>query len=156
MKALVGAFNQENALVGAFSVIVQPVVEPMDRFTALLITLRSGSVSPDIHSPTAGLHISPLSWPHKQHSGKHQTALVALISVTLDIAAASRTAVCHLRNSAAQYTTLLATHFMLQSLDHRHTTFWTILYKFVKESFALKCRDDPRRKFADLVLGAQV
>ena len=35
MKALVGAFNQEKALVGAFSVIVQPVVEPMDPFTAL-------------------------------------------------------------------------------------------------------------------------
>ena len=34
MKALVGAFNQEKAIVGAFSVIVQPVVEPMDRFTA--------------------------------------------------------------------------------------------------------------------------
>ena len=37
MKALVGAFNQEKALVGAFSVNVQPVVEPMDRFTALII-----------------------------------------------------------------------------------------------------------------------
>ena len=36
MKAVVAAFNQEKALVGAFSVIVQPVVEPMDRFTALL------------------------------------------------------------------------------------------------------------------------
>ena len=36
MKALVGAFNQEKALV-AFSVIVQPVVEPMDRFTALVL-----------------------------------------------------------------------------------------------------------------------
>ena len=35
MKALVGAFNQEKALVGAFSVIVQPNVEPMDRFAAL-------------------------------------------------------------------------------------------------------------------------
>ena len=35
MKALVGAFNQEKALVGAFSVIVQPVVEPMDHYTAL-------------------------------------------------------------------------------------------------------------------------
>ena len=34
VKALVGAFNQENALVRAFSVIVQPVVELMDRFTA--------------------------------------------------------------------------------------------------------------------------
>ena len=39
MKALVGAFNKEKALVGAFSVIVQPVVEPMDRFTALLLGL---------------------------------------------------------------------------------------------------------------------
>ena len=36
MKAVVGAFNQEKALVGAFSVIVQPVVEPMDRFAALI------------------------------------------------------------------------------------------------------------------------
>ena len=38
MKALVGAFNQEKVLVGAFSVIVQSVVEPMDCFTALLVT----------------------------------------------------------------------------------------------------------------------
>ena len=29
-------FNQEKALVGAFSVIVQPAVEPMDRFKALV------------------------------------------------------------------------------------------------------------------------
>ena len=34
MKALVGAFNQEKALVGAFSVIVQPVVKPMEHDTA--------------------------------------------------------------------------------------------------------------------------
>ena len=34
VKALVGALNQEKALVGAFSVIVKP----MDRFTALLLT----------------------------------------------------------------------------------------------------------------------
>ena len=39
MKALVGSFNQEKALVGAFSVIVQPVVEPMDSFTALVSIL---------------------------------------------------------------------------------------------------------------------
>ena len=37
MKALVGAFNQEKALVGAFSVIVQPAVEPMGRFAALIL-----------------------------------------------------------------------------------------------------------------------
>ena len=36
MKALVGAFNQEKAVVGAFSVIVQPVVEPMEHYTALV------------------------------------------------------------------------------------------------------------------------
>ena len=39
MKALVGAFNQEKALVGAFSVIVQPVVEPMEYYTALVAIL---------------------------------------------------------------------------------------------------------------------
>ena len=39
MKALVGAFNQEKALIGAFSVIVQPVVEPMEHYTALVISL---------------------------------------------------------------------------------------------------------------------
>ena len=43
VKALVSAFNQEKALVGAFSVIVKPVVEPMEQYTALVITLvRSG------------------------------------------------------------------------------------------------------------------
>ena len=40
MKAVVAAFNQEKALVGAFSVIVQPVVEPMDRFAALVLTVN--------------------------------------------------------------------------------------------------------------------
>ena len=39
MKAVVAAFNQEKPLVGAFSVIVQPVVEPMDRFTALVVSM---------------------------------------------------------------------------------------------------------------------
>ena len=43
MKALVGAFNQEKALVGAFSVIVQPVVKPMEHYTALVVTLWSRS-----------------------------------------------------------------------------------------------------------------
>ena len=38
VKALVGAFNQEKALVVAFSVIVQPVVEPMKHYTALIST----------------------------------------------------------------------------------------------------------------------
>ena len=38
VKAVVATFTEEKALVGAFSVIVQPVVEPMDRFTALIVT----------------------------------------------------------------------------------------------------------------------
>ena len=42
MKAVVGAFNQEKALVGAFSVIVHPVVEPMGQYAALnIIELRT-------------------------------------------------------------------------------------------------------------------
>ena len=41
MKALVCTFNQEKALVWAFSVIVQPVVEPMEHYTALVSTLHS-------------------------------------------------------------------------------------------------------------------
>ena len=36
VKAVVAAFNQEKALVGAFYVIVQPVVEPINRFAALV------------------------------------------------------------------------------------------------------------------------
>ena len=56
VKALVGAFNQEKALVRALSVIVQPVVEPMDRFTAQIRTEKgycaiqwkeSSTTSPD-------------------------------------------------------------------------------------------------------------
>ena len=44
MKAVVAAFNQEKALVGAFPVIVQPVVEPMDRFAALVRGVHVQSV----------------------------------------------------------------------------------------------------------------
>ena len=44
MKAVVAAFNQEKSLVGAFSVIVQPVVEPMDRFTAQYFTYCSCNI----------------------------------------------------------------------------------------------------------------
>ena len=48
MKALVGAFNQEKALVGAFSVIVQPVGEPMDRFVALVESRNKMSPCPHL------------------------------------------------------------------------------------------------------------
>ena len=37
-----GAFNQEKALVGAFSVIVQPVVEPMEHYTAIVASQGNG------------------------------------------------------------------------------------------------------------------
>ena len=40
MKALVGAFNQEKALVGAFSVIVNPIVKPMEHYTALILVVN--------------------------------------------------------------------------------------------------------------------
>ena len=46
VKAVVAASNQEKAPVGAFSVIVQPVVEPMDRFTALIIIVHRASSLP--------------------------------------------------------------------------------------------------------------
>ena len=46
MKVLVGAFNQEKALVGAFSVIVQPVVEPMEHYTALERNIALGNHFP--------------------------------------------------------------------------------------------------------------
>ena len=55
MKALVGAFNQEKALVGAFSVIIQPVVEPMGHYTALAVTIAA-------KLPTSGKTI----WPRDQ------------------------------------------------------------------------------------------
>ena len=44
VKALVGAFNQEKALVGAFSVIVQPVVEPMEHYTVLVASVLVSSI----------------------------------------------------------------------------------------------------------------
>ena len=63
MKALVGAFNQEKDLVGAFSVIVQPI----NRFAALVTSpgfkgfidsrLRlSKFIKPECLSPVQGKH----------------------------------------------------------------------------------------------------
>ena len=52
MEALVDTFNQKKTLVGAFSVIVHLVVEPMDRFAALfsilLITASASGAGPRI------------------------------------------------------------------------------------------------------------
>ena len=49
MKALVGAFNQEKALVGAFSVLVQPFVEPMEHYTALAWSQEAAPGSVQVH-----------------------------------------------------------------------------------------------------------
>ena len=38
-------YNQEKALGGAFSVIVQPVVEPIDHFTALIVSWRASPIN---------------------------------------------------------------------------------------------------------------
>ena len=58
MKALVGAFNQEKALVGAFSVIVQ--LHRLIVYTALVIILRSRHVSapPDIITFTLQISVT--------------------------------------------------------------------------------------------------
>ena len=53
MNAVVAAFNQEKALVGAFFVIVQPVVEQMDRFAALHRS-HTGHINCSKHSPEPG------------------------------------------------------------------------------------------------------
>ena len=60
MKALVGAFNQEKALIGAFTVIVQAVVEPMDRFTALKF--------PDVSSVVLDITSLLLLCSHQQYN----------------------------------------------------------------------------------------
>ena len=52
MKVVVAAFNQQKALVGAFSMIVQPVVEPMDRFAALVETKLT-------HQPVSHQDLAP-------------------------------------------------------------------------------------------------
>ena len=52
MKAVIAAFNQEKALVvGAFSVIVQPAVEPMEHYTALAVTLATVCAGDDTPAP---------------------------------------------------------------------------------------------------------
>ena len=66
MKAVVAAFNQEKALVGAFSVIVQPVVEPIDRFAALVSSQYSclqGGAGQGAAARQCRLGLSsPVSW----------------------------------------------------------------------------------------------
>ena len=86
MKAVVAAFNQEKALVGAFSVIVQPVVEPMDRFAALLFTQHTqrwkGCKQSDNHSG----YIWNLTWDGQ--SREHNISNLIQFAATIPIIAA--------------------------------------------------------------------
>ena len=91
MKVLVGAFNQEKALVGAFSVIVQPVVEPMEHYTALVMTVgrlpgdpgarvlrplpRPGAGGRDVQHQRGG----PVRRPHDLRPGQSSVATVISI-----------------------------------------------------------------------------
>ena len=59
MKALVGTFNQEKALEGAFSVIVKPIVEPMEHYTALLEMETAIWCRDHLFSPSAAVKPSP-------------------------------------------------------------------------------------------------
>ena len=71
VKALVGAFNQEKALVGAFSVITNL---RMELFEALLVTLRdTGQMCWVYQSPDTVLYIFPLNFvcPITDNSGSH-------------------------------------------------------------------------------------
>ena len=61
MEALVGAFNQEKALVGAVSVIVQPVVELMEHYMALKRTIFP-----------LPLDVTPTSYPRYPHPNQLQ------------------------------------------------------------------------------------
>ena len=81
MKALVGAFNQEKALVGAFSVIVQPVVEPMEHYTALVWSLHHMSIL-DRDQQILSQPASALS-PAKPSTKPHQPATASLRWVSL-------------------------------------------------------------------------
>ena len=74
MKAVVGAFNQEKALVGAFSVIVQPVVEPMDRITALVSTLLSPAGAACFTSEGNCQHWTAYGQPPAAWQGKEATS----------------------------------------------------------------------------------
>ena len=65
MKAVVAAFNQEKALVGAFSVIVQPVVEPMENYTGTPWWWRGaawGRAGRGRGSGTAAARTGPRGW----------------------------------------------------------------------------------------------
>ena len=96
MKALVGAFNQEKALVGAFYVIVQPVVEPMEHYTALVMTVgrlpgdpgarvlrplpRPGAGGRDVQHQRGG----PVRRPHDLRPGQSSVATVHLNVLSLN------------------------------------------------------------------------
>ena len=89
MKALVGAFNQEKALVGAFSVIVQPIVEPMGRFTALVLDVGERDGDRGVAAAGAGRGEQPRvvsvggAQPDRGHLGPDPLDLGGLLGAQL-------------------------------------------------------------------------
>ena len=112
MKALVGAFNQEKALVGAFSVIVQPVVEPIEHYTALIWSVQERCCPPGGWCPagpapaeTSGCRQRTLTYTSPSHcpgtaatSGHSTTRRTPPSGCTLDTGPSSLTGK-HLRKS---------------------------------------------------------
>ena len=91
MKALVGAFNQEKAPVGAFSVIVQPVVEPMEHYTALVVAVTLNfnismqDETADIAAVTCGLLDNMVTVCGEVWRQCHDLAQVIIISTLLHV-----------------------------------------------------------------------
>ena len=85
MKALVGAFNQEKALVGAFSVIVQLVVEPMEHYTELLVGLKSAPCVNAANVPVpcaAGFHYGKRAAEAEPEAGQPEVLVTAALGVS--------------------------------------------------------------------------
>ena len=59
MKAVVSTFNQEKALVGAFSMIAQPVVEPIECFAALIDIVSVCTHYVHYHASLPTVELSP-------------------------------------------------------------------------------------------------
>ena len=81
MKALVDAFNQEKGLVGAFSVIVQPVVEPMEHYTALITGWPNEYIWTGDRT-TVNNDNWPTGYPHSEVNGVNIGTMVALSNFT--------------------------------------------------------------------------
>ena len=76
MKALVGAFNQEKALVGAFSVIVKTGCGTDGSFYSTTQKQYEISTSPDLHQEARSSQISGLITASRNELTKSQEELL--------------------------------------------------------------------------------